>query len=131
MSQFFAQVQMQTPMTRLLNRSGQGITPSNLLVCKNSLVQTADGWNFIYDAEDCRMVYSYKPKSGMLDDFMLSYNGGEPFGVALGGRLKLERKADAYTFVSKRLRRMATSCAFPWNMRRKARRRSMRNGRSS
>ena len=91
------QAQMHTPMTRLLNRSGQGITPSNLLECKNSIVQMDGGWNFIYDAQDCRMVYSYKPKSGMLDDFTLSYNGGEPFGIALGGRLKLERKADAYT----------------------------------
>ncbi|MBR4900251.1 MAG: hypothetical protein IKZ46_04860 [Victivallales bacterium] len=83
------QAQMQTPMTALLNRSGQGITPSNRFPYTNKLERVDGGWNFVYEGPDCKMVYSYRPESGQLDDFFLSYNGLEAFPIAAHGGLKL------------------------------------------
>ncbi|MBO7092486.1 MAG: hypothetical protein J6W23_11930, partial [Victivallales bacterium] len=83
------QAQMNTPMTPLLNRSGQGITPSNRYTYTNKMERVEGGWNFIYEGPDCKMVYQYRPTTGRLDDFSLSYNGGEPFPIAAHSGLKL------------------------------------------
>ena len=83
------QAQMGTPMTPLLNRSGQGITPSNRYAYTNKMERVEGGWNFIYEGPDCKMVYQYRPATGRLDDFSLSYNGGEPFPIAAHSGLKL------------------------------------------
>ena len=83
------QAQMNKPVTALLNRSGQGITPSNRFAYSNKIERIDGGWNFIYEGTDCTMVYQYRPTTGRLDDFSLSYNGGEPFPIAAHGGLKL------------------------------------------
>ena len=98
------QAQMKKPEWVLLNRSGQGITPSNRFEYINKLERVDGGWNFIYEGNeptydndgkgpyrgsDCTMVYQYRPATGRLDDFALSYNGGEPFPIAAHGGLKL------------------------------------------
>ncbi|MBR6059511.1 MAG: hypothetical protein IKP58_15190, partial [Victivallales bacterium] len=83
------QAQMDTPMTPLLNRSGQGIMPSNRYAYTNKMERVEGGWNFIYEGPDCKMVYQYRPATGRLDDFSLSYNGGEPFPIAAHSGLKL------------------------------------------
>ena len=98
------QAQMKKPEWVLLNRSGQGITPSNRFEYINKLERVEGGWNFSYKGNeptydndgkgpyrgsDCTMVYQYRPATGRLDDFALSYNGGEPFPIAAHGGLKL------------------------------------------
>lgn len=72
----------------LSNRPRMGVTPSNLLPCKNSLeqVKTAgEAWQFGYEGDDCRVVYTYRPATGTLDDFTVQVDGGQPFAPAAGG----------------------------------------------
>jgi hypothetical protein len=69
----------------LSNTPQNGVAPSNLLPAKNRL-EAADGsWRFVYEGDDCRMVYTYRPATGTLDDFVVQVDDGQPFFPASGG----------------------------------------------
>jgi hypothetical protein len=69
----------------LANRSGQGITPSNLLPAKNTVLKAGAGYDFIYEGRDARIVYHYVPRTGTLDDFTVQIDDQPPFWPAAGG----------------------------------------------
>jgi hypothetical protein len=73
-------------IAELSNRSENGIAPANLLACTNRL-EAADGggWRFLYEADDCRIVYSYRAATGTLDDFTVQVDSGRPVAPAAGG----------------------------------------------
>ena len=70
---------------RLSNVTTQGVTPSNILRGKNWLEGKGDSWRFTYDGYDCRIVYTYTPESGTLDDFRVAIDNSRPFQPAVGG----------------------------------------------
>jgi len=72
-------------LERLSNASQNGVVPSNLLPCKNSVEQAGDAWRFIYEGEDGRLVYVLKPKTGTLDDFTVQMDNNPTFQPAAGG----------------------------------------------
>ena len=72
-------------LAALANNPGHGVTPSNLLPCKNHLRSEGKIWQFIYEGADCRLVYTYKPETGTLDDFTVQIDGQRPFQPAAGG----------------------------------------------
>lgn len=67
------------------NSPRQGVVPSNLLPFTNTLDFIDDGWKFIYQGGDARVVFSYKPQTGTLDDFTVQVDDRTPFQPALGG----------------------------------------------
>ncbi len=69
----------------ICNTPQNGVAPSNLLPYKNRLEQAGAAWRFIYDGDDCRVVYTYRPASGTLDDFLVLVDDGRPFAPASGG----------------------------------------------
>jgi hypothetical protein len=82
-------------LERLSNEPKNNVTPSNLLPCKNTLERSegatsgrgsiGDTWRLGYEGEDCRMVYTYRPATGTLDDFTIQVDDGRPFAPALRG----------------------------------------------
>ncbi len=72
-------------LAALSNRPQRGVVPSNLLPCTNACERSADGFRFLYRADDCRVVYTYKPASGTLDDFTVQVDDGPIFRPASGG----------------------------------------------
>lgn len=69
----------------LANKPGQGVTPSNLLPCKNTVAKVGNAYVFTYDGADGKIVYRYEPKTGVLDDVNCSVDGGAAFLPASGG----------------------------------------------
>jgi hypothetical protein len=45
----------------------------------------APAWQFVYEGDDCRLTYTYRPTTGTLDDFQVQLDGGRPFQPAVGG----------------------------------------------
>ena len=72
-------------MRALGNVADRGVTPSNLLAHHNTLEPAAGDWRFIYQGDDCRIVYLYHPSAGTLDDFTVAIDDGAPFCPASGG----------------------------------------------
>lgn len=69
----------------LSNTPKQGVAPSSLLPGRNSLEQAGSTWRFIYQGDDCRVVYSYEPSSGTLSDFRVQVDDRPVFQPALDG----------------------------------------------
>ena len=72
-------------MRALGNVADRGVTPSNLLAHHNTLEPAGSDWRFIYQGDDCRIVYLYHPSSGTLDDFTVTIDDAAPFCPASGG----------------------------------------------
>ena len=72
-------------LAALGNRPQAGVVPSNLLPCTNACQRSGDSFRFLYQGDDCRVVYTYKPESGTLDDFTVQVDGGPGFRPAAGG----------------------------------------------
>jgi len=72
-------------MQALANRPENGVVPSNLLPCRNTVVKEGAVYRFIYQGEDCQVVYTYEPQTGTLDDFTVQVDDGRPFRPAQGG----------------------------------------------
>ncbi len=73
-------------MRALANVADRGVTPSNLLPHRNALEPAGEGdWRFVYQGDDCRIVYGYHPSTGSLDDFTVAIDDGAPFSPASGG----------------------------------------------
>ena len=81
-------------LTALANRSDQGVIPSNLLPCRNTLERPAGGFAFIYEGADARIIYRYQPATGTLDDLTVSVDDGHPFRPAAGGVVIAAVQAD-------------------------------------
>lgn len=74
----------------LSNTPRQGVVPSNLLPFTNTLDYGDNGWEFTYQGADGRVVYTYEPKTGTLDDFTVQLDDSPPFQPALGGGASVE-----------------------------------------
>ncbi len=72
-------------LERLANDPGHGVTPSNLLPVTNRVARSAGGVEFVYEGADARVVYTYSPRTGTLDDFTVQVDAGRPLSPALGG----------------------------------------------
>lgn len=87
------------------NQPTNGVLPSNLLPFRNRLAAVAPRagqspaagrvWEFRYEGKDCRVVYSYSPETGTLDDFTVRVDDAPAFQPAFGGGVFLtaERRA--------------------------------------
>ncbi len=96
----------------LANCPKKGVTPSNLLPCSNACEQSGGGFRFIYQADDCRVVYTYKPASGTLDDFTVQVDDGPAFLPAQGGGATVGlKRADKIEEVSLRGGRLVKAAA--------------------
>jgi hypothetical protein len=82
----------QASLVALSNNPTNGIVPSNLLPYRNSLEAAGSAWRFVYQAADCRVVYSYEPKTGTLDDFTVQVDDSRVFQPALGGGVTVSVK---------------------------------------
>ncbi|MBN2023261.1 MAG: hypothetical protein JW809_10770 [Pirellulales bacterium] len=76
------------------NTHEDGVTPSNILSAENRLESSDGQWRFVYEGDDCRVVYAYRPASGTLDDFTVRVDDGRPFAPARGGGITIA-SADA------------------------------------
>jgi hypothetical protein len=72
-------------LVALSNQPNQACLPSNLLQHRNRIEEDGAGYRFIYEAEDCRVVYRYTPRTGTLDDFTVQVDDSPPFRPAAGG----------------------------------------------
>jgi len=77
-------------LAALANRPGNGVVPSNLLPCRNSVRADGSAWRFAYEGADCRVVYTYTPATGTLDDFLAWVDAGQPFRPAASGGVLAE-----------------------------------------
>ncbi len=73
----------------LSNDPSRRVAPSNLLPCRNSIRSVGQDYEFVYEGDDCRVVYGYRPSTGTLDDFEASVDGGRPFRPVMGGGVVL------------------------------------------
>lgn len=80
-------------LVRLSNASGQGIAPSNLLDYQNAVRKAGDGFEFVYQAADADITYTYEPRTGTLDDLRVRVDGGTPFRPAGGGAINFGEAA--------------------------------------
>ncbi len=81
-------------LTALTNNPTRGVTPSNLLPYANALQESAGAWQFSYQGADCRVVYTYRPRTGTLDDFLVQVDDGRPLEPASGGMATFLVKRD-------------------------------------
>ena len=81
----------------LSNTPKNGVTPSNLLPAANSLTQAGSSWRFVYEGLDSRLVYTYEPQTGTLDDFTAQVDDGRVFQPAWGGGATAEIKQGGKT----------------------------------
>lgn len=70
----------------LSNSPASGVLPSNLLPFENRLEHSGEAWTFTYQGDDGRVVYTFRPATGTLDDFMVQVDDGRPFRPALDGK---------------------------------------------
>jgi len=68
----------------LCNNPTNGVIPSNVLPHKNSLTKSGEAWHFTYAGPDCRIVYTYEPLTGTLDDFTVQVDNRPVIRPALG-----------------------------------------------
>ena len=72
-------------LTAICNSPGHGVAPSNLLPYKNRIEKNGQDWRFIYEGDDCRLVYTYTPLVGTLDDVFVEIDNHRPFQPVAGG----------------------------------------------
>jgi hypothetical protein len=72
-------------LAALANDRGNGVIPSNLLVHTNTAERAGAGCEFTYQADDCRVVYTWAPETGTLDDVRVRVDDGNTFRPAAGG----------------------------------------------
>lgn len=81
----------------LSNTARNGVAPSNLLPAGNRIERLGDAWRFVYEGDDCRVVYTWRPATGTLDDVEVRIDDGRPFRPALGGGAAAAVEADGRT----------------------------------
>lgn len=67
------------------NSGSVGVAGSNILPFKNQLEKKADDWLFQYTADDCQVLYTYRPSTGTLSDFTVQIDDQSPFQPAMNG----------------------------------------------
>jgi len=72
-------------LVALSNDPQHGVVPPNLLRARNSLEEAGPSYRFTYEGDDCRVVYTYRPETGTLDDLTVQVDDSAPFGPAVGG----------------------------------------------
>ena len=72
------------------NTAAAGITPSNLLPCENRIEQGDSVWRFTYQGKDCRVVYTWRPATGTLNDFTAQIDDRPAFQPAHEGGVTVE-----------------------------------------
>jgi len=74
-------------LAAVANTPDHGITPSSLLPATVSVRQEGDAWILVATAADSRVAYTYRPRTGTLDDITVQVGDGTPFQPAAGGGL--------------------------------------------
>ncbi|MGQ9731238.1 MAG: DUF5696 domain-containing protein [Candidatus Zipacnadales bacterium] len=72
-------------LSALNNDPSHRVIPSNLLPYQNRIEQIGNAYRLIYQGDDCRVVYTYTPQTGTLDDFQVQVDEGASFLPAVGG----------------------------------------------
>ncbi|MBU0611501.1 MAG: hypothetical protein KKI08_26730, partial [Armatimonadetes bacterium] len=81
----------------LSNNPTVGVTPSNLLPCRNALKQTGEGWTFSYTCGDADITYTYRPQTGTPADFTCTVDGQAPFVPAMESGVIVETAVEGGT----------------------------------
>ena len=81
-------------MLAMANSDRQGIVPGNLLKSRNSITKSEPNYRFMYHGKDGQVVYTYRPKTGTLDDFTVQVDNGRPFQPARGGGVTLLKEGE-------------------------------------
>ncbi len=86
-------------LERVQKTGRMSVVPANLLNYRNRYRQVGDAHELSYEADDCGLVYTYRPQTGRLDDWTVSIDGGPPLRPAQGGGLTLavERQGKTVT----------------------------------
>ncbi|MCL4691835.1 MAG: hypothetical protein KJ060_04905 [Candidatus Hydrogenedentes bacterium] len=79
-------------LVALSNNPSDGVIPSNLVRYTNRVEQDGFAYRFWYEGEDGEVVYTYRPDSGTLDDFIDSASGQVVFRPAAGGGVSAVRQ---------------------------------------
>ena len=77
-------------MSAVSNRNDRGIVPSCLLEHRNSVRSVDGGYELVYDGPDCRLTYTYRARSGTLDDVTARVDDGETVRPCAGGGVTLD-----------------------------------------
>lgn len=72
-------------LARVCNDPSRGIVPSSLFDGKNTVTTDGHAFQFAYEGNDGRVVYTYTPETGTLDDFSVRINDTPAFAPAWGG----------------------------------------------
>jgi hypothetical protein len=67
------------------NPTNQSLAPGNLLRGTTKLDEAGGAWRFVYDGPDARVVYTYRPATGTLNDFSVQVDATPAFLPADGG----------------------------------------------
>ncbi|NOZ21008.1 MAG: hypothetical protein GXP25_07955 [Planctomycetes bacterium] len=78
-------------LTRVVNDPGRGIVPSYKIRNYNEVKKGLGGeYTLSYQADDCKLVYRYTPKTGTLDDFICRIDDTKPFRPCSSGGVFFE-----------------------------------------
>jgi len=91
-------------LAKLANAADRGVVPSNLLAHVNQARAVGRGYELAYRGDDCEIVYTYLPKTGTLDDWVVSVDGGRPFRPAGGGAASFTTEAGDARLIAATLR---------------------------
>ncbi|MFA6240248.1 MAG: DUF5696 domain-containing protein [Candidatus Hydrogenedentales bacterium] len=82
-------------LARVSNDPSRGVVPSSLVDGKNAIIADGKSFLFTYEGEDGRVVYTYTPETGTLDDFSVVINDTPAFAPAMGGGVSAATKKDS------------------------------------
>jgi hypothetical protein len=77
-------------LTELAGKRSTMILPSCKVEYRNSTTKNGDAYELLYEGDDCRVVYTYAPRSGSLDDLTASVDGGPSLRPSAGGGVFFE-----------------------------------------
>jgi hypothetical protein len=102
----------QVGLRSLWNRTDQGIIPSNILPYANVCEKSSSGYRLTYKADDCRVVYTYKPVTGTLEDFTFQVDNSPALQMARGADIvAIVKQGDQSREIALRGGRMVKSSA--------------------
>ena len=70
---------------RLVNDPSGGVLPGNAVPHQTRIERIPDGHAFVYEGADGRVVWTYRPTTGTLDDLQVQFGDEEPIRPAGGG----------------------------------------------
>jgi len=71
------------------------VVPGNVLSCQNSVAKAGDAYQFVYEGADAKIIYTYSPQTGTLDDLTVKVDDSRPVQPALGGGVMIADEGGA------------------------------------